>query len=218
MFEYWEKIETKYNIKSTFFIYSKVPEQKKGLKFFKSWLIDPSYDIRSNIYLQKKLITLINKGWEIGLHGSFYSAENPILFKKEKENLEKKIGIPITKVRQHWLSFYENKTFKIHSDNISKDYTIGWNDISGYRAGCASQFRPYDHENMKAFKHIIIPQLIMDSHIFDYGNDIIETNKILKSLLELNNSNCSISWHPRTSSSDYNWHNEYENLLKITYD
>lgn len=217
-FEYWEKLEAKFHIKSTFFIYSKIPEQKKGKNFLKSWLIDPSYDINSNLPLQKKLRELIHKGWEIGLHSSFFSAKNSNLFIKEKKNLEKNIGQSITKVRQHWLSFYENKTSKIHSENISIDYTIGWNDVSGYRSGCASSHHPYDHKNKKAYEHIVIPQLIMDSHIFDYGSNMTKTKKILQSFIELRNVNCSISWHPRTCSSDYNWHLEYENLLKFKHD
>ena len=95
-------------------------------------------------------------------------------FLKRKGKLENSIGKTVFKTRQHWLNIYESKTLKIHSDFESKDYTIGWNDISGYRAGCASKFHPYDHKNKKAYNHIVIPQLIMDSHIFDYRNNIMK--------------------------------------------
>jgi hypothetical protein len=90
----------------------------------------------------------------------------------------------------------------------------------GYRAGCVSKFRPYDHETERAFSYFEIPQVIMDSNIYDYGSQKLEeqkklSRKLLENLKNYKNAYVSISWHQRVCSSDYKWHETYEDLIKI---
>ncbi len=213
-FDYWKELEKANNIRSCFFVYSKTNENK-GLR---SWLLDPSYNLE-NESLKKELKVLKKEGFEIGLHGSFNSAFFEGLLKKEKETLENELGFEIGSTRQHWLNYEESSTPFFHEELGFNDYTIGWNDIPGYRAGIASRFHPYDHINERAFEHWQVPQLIMDSHIYDYGKGNEESILTLaiekiKELNQFKSSEVSISWHPRTSSSDYNWQVSYERILK----
>ena len=82
-FEFWEEIESNAETSSTFYIYSKHKSNS-----FRSWLIDPSYDIDRNKKLQDKLHDLEARGWQIGLHGSYASADDFEILKDEKERLE----------------------------------------------------------------------------------------------------------------------------------
>jgi len=214
-FDYWADIEKSHNRKSVYYVYANT-----GKKNFKSWLIDPSYDVATNVKLQDKLKELLADGCEIGLHGSYFSATNPDLLKEEKEMLEKAIGTSVTRTRQHWLNYQESITPHAHSELFELDSTLAWNDRMGYRAGCVSKFRPYDHETERAFSYFEIPQVIMDSNIYDYGSQKLEeqkklSRKLLENLKNYKNAYVSISWHQRVCSSDYKWHETYEDLIKI---
>jgi len=211
-FDYWTKLEKKHNQRSTFYIYV-----KNAKKDFKSWLIDPSYDIKLNKKLQEKLKELKNNGFEIGLHGSYNSAKDFEKLKEEKIILENVLGFKVTKTRQHWLNYFESITPDSHNRLFETDSTLGWNDRIGFRSGCASKFRPYDFKNNKTFNYYIIPQIIMDSNVYDYTKDeqIFEKTK---NMIELSKNiskitYISISWHQRVCSSDYNWNKFYEELL-----
>ncbi|RLJ03720.1 MAG: hypothetical protein DRP08_03150 [Candidatus Aenigmatarchaeota archaeon] len=213
-FDYWETIEQKYLKRSIFYIY--VQTEKKD---FKSWLIDPSYDVRADKKLQLKLRQLIYDGFEIGLHGSYHSAADEKRLVDEKDVLENILGRQVEKIRQHWLRYEEKITPVLHNKYFIYDSTIGWNDRMGFRSGCASRYRPYDHAKQKPFQYMVTPQVIMDSVIFDYGAERIslQTKKTLlmiKNIQALKTSHISISWHQRVCNNDYNWHKLYEKILK----
>lgn len=211
-FDYWQELENKNNIRSTFYIYAKT-----GKKTFKSWLIDPSYNVSIDKNLQNKLKQLHQNGFKIGLHGSYESAKKFEQLKNEKETLEQALDIDIVKTRQHWLNYFEQITPKSHDKLFKYDSTLGWNDIIGFRSGCASLYQPYDFKNKKAFNYEIIPQIIMDSHIYDYSNDeqIFAKAKTMISIAKHipKSSYFSLSWHQRVCSSDYNWHKFYEEIV-----
>jgi len=210
-FDYWKDVELGKGQNSIFYVYVKT----RG-RSLKEWLIDPSYNLKSNPVLQNKLAELNAAGFEVGLHGSLKSAVNIDMLKEEKEGLERVLSRPVTRVRQHWLNYSESKTPSYHNELFAVDSTLGWNDRMGFRSGCASKYRPWDHANNKAFDYFVIPQVLMDSNIFDYSN--IEDAKekaisMLQGMKKFKNVNASISWHYRTCSNDYKWHKVYEEIL-----
>ena len=214
-FDYWEELERKNNKKSVFYVYS-----HSGNKSFASWLIDPSYQISNDTKLIDCLKRLIDEGFEIGLHGSYASAFNKTLLENEKMELQKSLGTEVKRTRQHWLNFKEDTTPYFHNELFEIDSTLAWNDRMGFRAGCASMYRPYDHKNDRPFNYMEVPQVIMDSHLYDYAN--IEPEGMIKSAINLlenleqyKNVNVSISWHQRVCSTDYNWHKSYEQLITV---
>jgi hypothetical protein len=213
-FDYWRNIEKKYNKRSVFYTYVNLPKSN-----LKNWLIDPSYEIKGNTAFQLKLKQLVNEGFEIGLHGSYGSATEEPLLKKEKEVLEEIMGIDVTKVRQHWLKYEEKKTPYLHNQHFKYDSSLGWNDRMGFRSGTASQYRPYNHEAQKPFNFLVTPQVVMDSHLFDYGLNRAEFHmqkalSILTEVKKIKSPFVSFSWHQRGASKDYEWHHVYEELLK----
>lgn len=213
-FEYWQEIEKSYNTRSIFYFFVKTDKQN-----LMSWLMDPSYDITAKRRLQKKINQLIEEGFEIGLHGSYFSATDDFQISKEKEILEKNINHEVTKIRQHWLRYQERITPVLHNRYFKFDSTLGWNDQIGFRSGCAGRYRPYDHQNQKGFDFMVTPQIIMDSTIFDYGTNHEEkvTAKALSMIINLQRfkkPHVSISWHQRVSSTDYKWNILYEKILE----
>lgn len=214
-FDYWIDLEKKLDRRSTFYIYAGV-----GKKNLRSWLMDPSYDVGSNDRLKTMLRRMMDEGFEVGLHGSFDSALDGDLLRREKEYLEQQLGCGVKKTRQHWLRYREAVTPVHHDELFEFDSTLGWNDHMGFRSGCASQYHPYDHRNQRPFKFLETPQVIMDSHIFDYqfGRQAQALEKALKLLESLNrykSARVSISWHQRTCSPDYGWERAYQECLNV---
>lgn len=212
-FNYWEELEKKVRVRSVFYVYAKT-----GKKNLRSWMLDPSYDITENIDLQNRLKHLIQEGFEIGLHGSYFSATDEKMLSKEKSVLKESIGTEVQKTRQHWLRYEEMITPYIHNKLFKYDSTLGWNDCMGFRSGIAGRYRPYDHKKQRPFDYMITPQVIMDSNIYDYGADRVKcleekALKILKHLRQFKSAHISISWHQRVCSSDYGWQGLYEQIF-----
>jgi hypothetical protein len=152
----------------------------------------------------------------IGIHGSYFSAENESLFCREKEILENSIDCKITKSRQHWLNYYDCKTPYVHKRaGIEEDSTLGFNDMPGFRAGIASKYNPYDHENNTSLTFKEIPLVVMDSHLYDYSTGFVSQNLgwLFDSINKVKNFMISIDWHQRVISSDYEWDAGYKEII-----
>jgi len=211
------KIEKKYGVCSTFYVYSKIDDENVSIK---SCLIDPSYDIEKEKKLKETLKKIIKEGFRIGLHGSFNSAKKPDLLKKEKEKLENVCGVSINKIRQHWLNYDEEITPHAHEILFEFDSTIGWNDIMGFRAGIASLYHPYSFRYKRKLNYLVIPLVIMDSHVYyyaqyDFDSSLEKVISIIKKAEKFSKKPyISVCWHQRVCSSDYKWNILYEELLK----
>jgi hypothetical protein len=218
-FQQWAELEKQLNIKSVYYFFANSYKQC-GFNI-KKWLIEPSYDISNNRRLKDKCKELINNGNKIGIHGSFVSAGDEKFFIKEKEALEHSINCVITKGRQHWLNYYENKTPYIYErSGIKEDSTLGFNDIAGFRAGVASKYNPYDHRNNRPFSFKEIPLVVMDSHLYDYSNDpdFEYLSWLYTSMDNVKNFAISIDWHERAISAEYKWSADYHKLAEKVSD
>lgn len=212
-FEDWRALEKKYNHRSVFYIYART-----GCRCSKSWLLDPSYDIAHNQKLQDQLKSLMADGFEVGLHGSIKSAFDANQLAAEKEAFEKALGISVTKTRQHWLNYRESITPQLHDTLFKYDSTVGWNDQMGFRAGCASRYRPYDHVNQRSFNYFETPLVLMDSTIYDYHSSRIpdaeaDAALMLNKIRSLKNAHVSVCWHQRVLCGDYGWGGFYKKIV-----
>lgn len=217
-FECLEEIEKRFNRRSVFYVYAGagISGAKKSLK---TRLIDPSYHVATHDGLKMTLRRLKSAGFDIGLHGSYRSALDGGLLKKEKERLETALDINITKVRQHWLNYSERITPYLHEGLFETDSTLGWNDRMGFRAGCASRYRPYDHVGQRPFTFFEIPQFLMDAHIFDYGINTLEKSlqsvlAVFDRVLDYKDFYFAISWHTHVCNRDFPWHETYGDIVK----
>ena len=85
-FENIKDIESKYNIKSTFFFLNET--KKFNIKNKAEWKLTLGrYDLHDS-EIKDEIIDLNSSGWEIGLHGSYESYNSEELLRKEKEELE----------------------------------------------------------------------------------------------------------------------------------
>jgi hypothetical protein len=167
-----------------------------------------------------KLVNNIQAFSEIGIHPSFYSSSFPEKILIEKERLENLSGKQISKSRQHYLKFILPDTFNsLLAAGITEDYSMGFADMAGFRAGTCKPFYFYDLKNEKQNGLKIFPITFMEStlQISLHPNESFE--KIVSLLEEVKNvGGTFISlWHNHTISDtdEYKeWKNVHEKMVQ----
>ena len=68
-------------------------------------------------------------GWEVGLHGSYFSFRDATLLAGEKARLEDILGKPVVSTRQHYLNLDGEQTFAHHAAlGLRADSSVGYAD------------------------------------------------------------------------------------------
>ncbi|MCF8223362.1 MAG: polysaccharide deacetylase family protein [Bacteroidales bacterium] len=111
----------------------------------------------------KRLIRNVAEKYEMGLHTSYKSDDDPKIIYREKKNLENVSRKPIDKVRKHYLLLSLPFTYQMLQDiGIKEDYTMGYAREPGFRAGIARPFRYFDLERNEKSSLTVIPFQYMD--------------------------------------------------------
>jgi hypothetical protein len=125
---------------------------------------DPAYGLSGYYNTGDDLRNLLQRGFEICLHGSYKAGRIPGQIAKEKTEIESILGRRISGHRQHYLNFHPATFFpELESAGLEYDMSVGYNDMSGPRAGTLFPFRPYDTERAKPFSLWEIPFILMDT-------------------------------------------------------
>lgn len=187
--------------------------------YFKATSKDPVgwiYDIE---HLRDELEYLTDMGWEVGLHGGFYSYNNPKELKREKETLEKALGKEVIGIRMHYLRFDVPGTWRVLADlGFKYDTTFGYPDMPGFRNGMCHPFKPYDLCIEKEVGILEIPLTVMDGSLFKMPLD--EAWAIIKGLIKITEKNkgvLTIVWHNNTFDEIFcgGWAKLYEKILQF---
>lgn len=115
------------------------------------------------------LIRSIASEYPVGLHPSFNSADNPSLISSELSRLKAILSKDIVASRFHYLRLFTPASYMdLSNAGITEDYTMGYADEPGFRAGIA---RPYPFYNVKDDCQtglMIIPFQVMDVTLYNY--------------------------------------------------
>ncbi|HOO98889.1 MAG TPA: polysaccharide deacetylase family protein [Bacteroidales bacterium] len=117
----------------------------------------------------RNLIGKAGSRYGVGIHPSYFAAENPALLGKEIRRLVSITGESVTSSRYHYLRISFPSSFReLVNLGIVEDFSLGYHDEPGFRAGIARPFFFYDvtedvHTNLK-----IIPFQVMDGTLFQY--------------------------------------------------
>jgi hypothetical protein len=152
----------------------------------------------------KKLINNIKTYSEIGIHPSFSTSSFPEKILIEKERLENLSGKKITKSRQHYLKFKLPDTYiSLLKAGITQDYSMGFPEISGFRAGTCKPFYFYDLKKEKITGLEIFPITFMEGSFMNSKTSPGESLQQILNLIEevKNVQGTFISlWHNHTIS------------------
>lgn len=142
-------IEEKYGAKSTFFFMA----EHRGER-------DYEYNIKD---LEPDIGDIIDRGWEVGLHGGHTTYLNTQEMKEKKGQLEKVTHRPVLGYRNHYLRFKVPDTWECLSEaGFRYDTTLGYADCAGFRNGMCHPFRPFNLNTNHEIKILEIPLIIMD--------------------------------------------------------
>lgn len=147
----------------------------------------------------------INQHFEIGLHPSYQSNHCPSLLVEEKKILEQILQKKVFKSRQHYLKLSLPYTYQqLIKSGINEDYSMGYADVHGYRAGTAGSFLWYDLTQEKVTNLRIFPFQIMDVTLKKYlGWEPQQAIKELEPIYK--NQPFTIIWHNSNMSKLEDW-------------
>lgn len=212
-FEKMVELEEKYGAISTvFFLHETAP-----LEIFKPkrWQISLGrYSINDPV-IKGIIRWLDEKGWEVGVHGSYYSYKNLELLQSEKHVLEDVLGHEVKGIRQHYMNLEEPLTWNLQKRaGFEYDSSLGRTDRSGYSD---HRIRPFTDF---CSGMLVLPLTLMECYLFkEAGHDPRKALFIALSWMDHAQENgvpFTILWHQRMFNEEefpgYRW--VYEELIK----
>lgn len=113
----------------------------------------------------RRLIEYCSKQYAIGLHPSWRSFDEPGLLSEEREWLEVISEQPIAVSRQHYLRFTLPQTYRrLLEAGLTREYSMGYGTVNGFRASVASPFYWYDLEQDAPTALQLFPFCFMDAN------------------------------------------------------
>ncbi|PIV82662.1 MAG: hypothetical protein COW52_12370 [Nitrospirae bacterium CG17_big_fil_post_rev_8_21_14_2_50_50_9] len=156
------KIAKQNDFRPVFFLFAKLPQGNKLGPLQRLRFLNPNYSLE-NHDLSRAMKAITEANAEIGLHGSYMSADDPDLLTAEKEYLEHKTGHACQSIRQHYLNIYGRISHEIYSRiGIQVESTCGFISENGYLCSTTRPFYavlPGHGQNQV----IVLPMVFMDA-------------------------------------------------------
>ncbi len=220
-YERWLKIEEEYGAKSTFFFW---PGWKNVRKHHAK---DPTYDLNDRVIFDgndgtvaEMIREIHHRGWEIGLHPSWYSYKDADELKVQKEALEKALGDPVHSIRQHCLHYDIRFTPRVHAAaGFKYDSTLGFNNNIGFRFGTCYPWKLQDIESKTELPILEIPLIVQDMAMLNPSKGMSINSKmalhyvqIISEEVEKVGGVLTLLWHPNEIINRESW-KLYQKLL-----
>lgn len=180
---------------------------------------NPSHQLSA----QQALIQGLSANYPIGLHPSYWSNTEPERVGMEKNRLKSISGQSVLHSRQHFLKLRFPETYRqLIAAGIKADFSMGFSDDTGFRAGTAVPYPWYDLEKETCTELMIHPFVAMDVTMQQYLG--LNAQQALKRIQTLHTEVHSLGgplcllWH---NSSFYaedgwrGWKEAYEGVLEI---
>ena len=213
-FDYIDKLYKKY-------------ERKINTPIF-FWLLGDYGEFDKNISWENKnlqrLIRRISKKYDVGIHPSYASNADFSILKNEITRLNtitQSSNPPIIKSRQHYLKLSFPDTYRrLIQAGIQEDYSMGYADDIGFRAGIATPFYWYDLENEQITHFKIHPFQVMEVTLIEYlkltPEEAVQQVKPIIDATKSVGGTFTTLWHNSTLSKNEtgNWREVYERIIE----
>ncbi len=177
-FGWLQNIHVQYSLKPTYFM---LAAQQSG-----------PFD--KNISPQHPAMQALAQGFalegRVGIHPSYTTSEKPEKITTEKGWLEGAVGKDIFHSRQHYIRLRFPQTYRqLLAAGITDDWSMGYPDALGFRAGTSHSFLWYDLEKEEQTTLRIHPFCFMDTTARDYlklsaAESFEELEKLRETLLQ----------------------------------
>ncbi len=167
------------------------------------------------------LIKKLNLYSDVGIHPSTQASGNLSILIKEIQRLENIIEQTVEKSRQHYLLLNLPGTYRdLLSAGIKEDYTMGFHDLPGCRAGTVYPFYWYDSEDEKITSLKVYPFYVMDVTLKNYMKlnafEAADWMQNHKDLFVEWNLPMTLVWHNSSFFEEDGW-NGWKEVLEIIF-
>lgn len=179
--------------------------------------LDKNIDWKNDHY--RSLIRGLNSTGGMGLHPGYASFLNAIKIGEEKERMEEILGHDVKKSRFHFLRFEIPTSYQLMiEEGFTKDYSMGYADNAGFRAGTSFPFYFFDLSKNCRTTYLLFPFCYMDSALKDNLKlGMAESEELIKKLMdEVKNVGGLFMciWHNSSITDKGEWSNWLELLNK----
>ena len=164
-------------------------EQSFGAKstFFFMAIGNGEQDFNYNVSeLEDEIRAIVQRGWEVGLHGGHEASVDLGRMMAEKTRLEKVTGRSVLSYRNHYMKLKIPMSWRnLAAAGFRTDSTLGYADTVGFRNGMCHPFMPFDLESKSTINLIELPLAVMDTTLYSYmGLDSTKAWEVIKPLIE----------------------------------
>lgn len=155
------------------------------------------YDVRSGD-IAELIRTLDEGGWEVGLHGSYRSADDRERLRHEKALIEDVLGRDVVGGRQHYLRLSVPDTWGHHrAIGLEYDASFGSSTEYGFQNGYRP-FTPLD-DDFLVFPLVLMEQALEEISRFETRK--AECRRLLQEAAE-HRAVMTVLWHPRSFNEE----------------
>ena len=145
----------------------------RGYPVHMFWLLGDYAQYDKNVTYRdprhQRLIRKMNLKTDVGIHPSYRSGSFEFHLRNEKERLENILNAPVHYSRQHFLRMKIAQTYKVlEGIGIRHDFTMGYAETIGFRAGTARPFKWFDLQKNRVSNLLIHPFVYMDGTLNEY--------------------------------------------------
>lgn len=189
-------------------------DKKYGQKSIYFWLLGDHSEYDKNINWQNRsfqnLVRRITKTHQVGLHPSYLSNNDDESLTKEKDRFEAITKQPLSISRQHYLKLSFPETYRrLIRLGVDVDYSMGYSDDVGFRAGLCTPFYWFDLMENRATNLQVFPFAVMEITLKEYLKlDQQEALACIKDLVDdvkKVDGNFISLWHNSTLSDKDEW-------------
>lgn len=198
----------------------------KGFDVRLFWLLGDYAKFDKNIssmdQRHRNLIKKMAQHISVGLHPSYKSNTSMYYLEMEKERIDSILDEKVTCSRQHFLKLSFPDTYRnLIKTGFEEDFTMGYADEPGFRAGTAKPFRFFDLGTNSLTEFVIHPFAYMDGTIHEYQKLSVGESKmlILKLYREVERfgGDFIFIWHNETIGDFAKWKG-WKQVLEFTLD
>lgn len=165
-------------------------QKKSNFKFMVLFLIGDFSTFDKNISTNKKefiaLIKSVADYCDVGIKASYFSLEDISILKKEKLKMESITNTDLKAVRHSFSKLNLPKSYRnLVELEINQDFTMGYIDTLGFRAGTCTPFQFYDLDYEVQTPLQINPYHCLDFALLKYQSQLDKTEHLQKLIAEV---------------------------------
>lgn len=202
-----------------------ITKQKQSqFKFMVLFLIGDYSTYDKNISVNKKefvsLIKSVADYCNVGIKASYFALEDISILKKEKLKMEAIVNRDLEAVRHSFSKLNLPQSYRnLVELEVHQDFTMGYIDTLGFRAGTCTPFQYYDLDFEVQTPLQINPYHCLDFALLKYQSELDKKEHLLKLIKEVKEVNGTFTpvFHNYTFSNVDRW-NGYRSLFSLILD